>query len=870
MKRCAPLHTQRGVALWMLLIAVVLAGGYAFYRSANTGQLQPQRDARLAATLARAKEALIARAVTDDNRPGSLPCPDLVTNSLGLNNVPGDGKADMFTLTQCPSYAGWLPWVTLDLPELADDSGTRLWYVLAPALRDDDSAQPINSDTATGLQVDGNADVAALIIAPGAPLPGQNRPSNIPADYLDGENGNGNDHKYVTGPRGLAFNDTVLIITRQELMAAVEKRVANEVRSCLEQHAAAAANADHRYPWPAPFSAASQQGKAGSYFGRVPASQPTSGPEAALRANRIRLSEAQTLVGTSTDASRQLAALNDLGSAIAQARNLFDAIFTATNKLKQSADAATGRLQPLEASLAAAIANDRISRAEGTAIRSLADGADTTLTPLPDLLVQQGIDVFPVELARRNATLGTSITAAALSSSSQAILQLLAATTTPRTDIGPSLLAAQNAAANAVVAADDAARHPGHQARLLAAQAAANTLLAADNALLASVEASRVSILASDASSFIAPLDNLKTTLAGTPTPANAAALLVALVATQAAVDRITTGVASVQSAIAAATNALADARSAAQASPPDYALIGTRTAAASDRMKQLAAAIAGNEQVDNNLSHTSVSAALADYEAARSSFSAVDTASPRPVQRTITPFAQTLADAAVDLDSWAKIISANAAIIAPLAKANPVAAGSDPATAAVLGGSAYQVAGDALASITGKKESAELLQAYIASPSADNQAKAIAALAETSSLVSALLDLENTLDTQLSSTTASAQPMLWASSRCDFLLPNSASWWKGNQWAGSVFYQISAPLLAAPGTLKVNAAGSYRVVAQAAGRALPGQNRGVQAASSYLEGINADNSRNGDATAPSPNFTAGPPSANFNDRLAY
>ena len=138
---------QSGIALVLLLIVLIMAGAFAFYRSAGIGTGHAEQDAKLAATLARAKEALIARAVTDANRPGSLPCPDLITNSGGLSNVPGDGKADMFTLTQCPSYVGWLPWVTLDLPELTDDTGTRLWYALSPELRDDDSAQPINSDT---------------------------------------------------------------------------------------------------------------------------------------------------------------------------------------------------------------------------------------------------------------------------------------------------------------------------------------------------------------------------------------------------------------------------------------------------------------------------------------------------------------------------------------------------------------------------------------------------------------------------------------------------------------------------------------------------------------------------------------------------
>ena len=230
-----------------------LAGGYAFYRSATIGTGRAQQDAKLAATLARAKEALIARAVTDANRPGSLPCPDLITNNAGLSNFPGDGKADMFTLTQCPSYVGWLPWVTLDLPELTDDTGTRLWYALSPELRDDDSAQPINSDRALALRLDGAADIAAIIIRPARrhrqPVPASptTRPTISTARTATATIAS-------TFPACKVRPSTTWSSPsrRQELMAAVDKRVASEVKACLEQHAASAVNTEHTYPWPAP------------------------------------------------------------------------------------------------------------------------------------------------------------------------------------------------------------------------------------------------------------------------------------------------------------------------------------------------------------------------------------------------------------------------------------------------------------------------------------------------------------------------------------------------------------------------------------------------------------------------------------------
>ena len=109
MNRRAPPSAQKGVALWMLLILVAMAGGYAFCRSANSQFNSIGQETKVAATLARAKDALIAYAVTDNDRPGSLPCPDLATNNAGFSNTPGDGKHDMFTVNQSTIDVHWLP-----------------------------------------------------------------------------------------------------------------------------------------------------------------------------------------------------------------------------------------------------------------------------------------------------------------------------------------------------------------------------------------------------------------------------------------------------------------------------------------------------------------------------------------------------------------------------------------------------------------------------------------------------------------------------------------------------------------------------------------------------------------------------------------
>lgn len=240
---------QKGAVLIAILAVLGMAAVYLFVKQLSADQLKMSRDQNSETTLAQAKEALIGRAVTDDNRPGSLPCPDLITNIPG-NNVPGDGKADMLVGNHCPSYVGWLPWRTLGLPDLRDGSGERLWYALSPSLRDDDSAQPINSSTSGELTVGTTSQIAAIVFAPGPPLPGQSRPSNTVADYLDGSNSDG-DSNYLAGPSSDGFNDRLILISRDELFRAVARRVAAEIRggpsTGLLRHYAE----NHEYPWAA-------------------------------------------------------------------------------------------------------------------------------------------------------------------------------------------------------------------------------------------------------------------------------------------------------------------------------------------------------------------------------------------------------------------------------------------------------------------------------------------------------------------------------------------------------------------------------------------------------------------------------------------
>lgn len=256
---------QGGVA--MLVVAVVVMGAaLIIVKTLNASTWKADRLRVTNSAFAKAKEALVARAVADDNRPGSLPCPD--TND--------DGIAELFAGNQCPSYVGRLPWRTLDLPDLRDAEGERLWYVLSRTHRDNAAAEPINSNTAGEIVVNGTspaAQVLAVLISPGRPLTRAGAATvqardcpvncNAAASYLDIAGGIDNAAGVVGGainlvanPESDTFNDRLLAIHADDIMPLVEKRAAREIALAMRDRHQAWQNATGRgvYPWAAPFN----------------------------------------------------------------------------------------------------------------------------------------------------------------------------------------------------------------------------------------------------------------------------------------------------------------------------------------------------------------------------------------------------------------------------------------------------------------------------------------------------------------------------------------------------------------------------------------------------------------------------------------
>lgn len=252
---------QRGIALMAMLVVVIMGIAAMLIGSLNSTALKNEQQKKTAEALAQARDALIGRAVADNNMPGSLPCPDLVTNIPGTN-VPNDGIADWLSGNDCPSYIGRLPWKTLRLPDLRDGNNERLWYALSPSFRDDDSARPLNSNTKGALaiyQTDGislltetDYSAVAVIFAPGTAIGSQTRNStadkNNAANYLDIANSRNNAAAagpFIAGAKSDSFNDQLLFLTTKNLMPLVEQRVASEVKRALTSYY----TINGYYPW---------------------------------------------------------------------------------------------------------------------------------------------------------------------------------------------------------------------------------------------------------------------------------------------------------------------------------------------------------------------------------------------------------------------------------------------------------------------------------------------------------------------------------------------------------------------------------------------------------------------------------------------
>ena len=238
-RNCMPTKTprhQKGVVM-LFVIAVLVLGSAALFLGAHSSNVALlSRQDTVSADLQTAKQALIAYAVnyadiqsSSTAGPGRLPCAD--TNG---NGSPNGGICGPFAL-------GWLPvsWSTVgggtvELYPHSEGAARRFWYAPTRSLRPNPSVV-VNSNSSGEIQVDNVDGIVAVIIDPGPPLEGQTRPSNNPADYLEGGNED-NDGVFFTSGLDAQFNDRISYITYDELMPLVEKRVLGYVHDALRNY----------------------------------------------------------------------------------------------------------------------------------------------------------------------------------------------------------------------------------------------------------------------------------------------------------------------------------------------------------------------------------------------------------------------------------------------------------------------------------------------------------------------------------------------------------------------------------------------------------------------------------------------------------
>ncbi len=307
---------QRGAALLILLAIIMIGIAVILINSLSSTGMKNVRQQRTATALAQAKAALIGYAITygdthNNQVPGFLPCPD-------TNGSNGEGVSVLSCGAQDVSAIGRLPWATLDVSDLRDGDGECLWYAVSGTYKYNPPTGLMNWDTNGQFQVnstDGTqlaSQVVAVIFAPGAALPGQDRSgSSAPvcggnytaSNYLDSDGTINNATVSSTALASSSFrlgtasgiNDQMVFITRDDIWNAVQKRsdfqnTLNQLTVKVAQCLALYGNSNYgcggscpnlSLPWPAPvslgtnqlsdyYSNANYNDTANIYAGRIP------------------------------------------------------------------------------------------------------------------------------------------------------------------------------------------------------------------------------------------------------------------------------------------------------------------------------------------------------------------------------------------------------------------------------------------------------------------------------------------------------------------------------------------------------------------------------------------------------------------------
>jgi hypothetical protein len=289
------LKQQQGLVLLVLVIIIVLAFTSYTFSEISLSKIKGDRDKQTLVNLKKAKQALIDYAITYSDRVagndyGILPNPE-------TSDISGtDGNMGPTVGAKYVNVIEWLPWRSLDMPTLKDDSDSCLFYAVSGIYKTAARADMVNEDTtgmfrirnSGGAIVQGGSEenqVVALVIAPGPALTGQTRNptellsscgrdyGNVPA-YLEGNGAYNNgvligtadevdDFIHATSTsstEATPYNDRFLTIKREEIWDAIVSRddfklkmenLTRGLAMCLAGYANLTDNTSRRLPWPA-------------------------------------------------------------------------------------------------------------------------------------------------------------------------------------------------------------------------------------------------------------------------------------------------------------------------------------------------------------------------------------------------------------------------------------------------------------------------------------------------------------------------------------------------------------------------------------------------------------------------------------------